>query len=126
MKRVAGSFRDPSGFVYEKDGDLFRVICSSYQNDFNKFINSGLCEKLIDEKLLIPFTETASDFDEAWKTIHIQRVPFISYPYEWSFAQFKDAAITTLNIQLFALSHAMSMKDASAYNIQFWRGNLFL
>ena len=49
-------------------------------------------------------------------------VPFISYPYEWSFGQYKHAALATLSIQLRALKRGMSLKDASAYNIQFVRG----
>jgi ribosomal protein L11 methylase PrmA len=49
-------------------------------------------------------------------------VPFISYPYEWSFGQLKDAALATLTIQNRALKLGMSLKDASAYNIQFFKG----
>lgn len=123
MKRIAGSFRDPSGFVYERDGTFCRAIFSSYQRNFTKFINSGLYGKLLERKLIIPFFDIPSVFDGAWKTIRMERIPFISYPYEWSFDQLKDAALTTLYIQLEALKHGMSLKDASAYNIQFWHGN---
>ena len=122
MKRLAGSFRDPSGFVYEKNGTFCRAIFPSYQRHFDKFIKSGLYEKLLERKLIIPFFDIPSDFDGTWKTIRMDRIPFISYPYEWSFDQLKDAALSTLNIQLEALDHGMSLKDASAYNIQFWRG----
>ena len=54
------------------------------------------------------------------------RVPFISYPYEWSFGALKDAALATLSIQKRALKSGMSLKDASAYNIQFVRGKPIL
>jgi len=53
-------------------------------------------------------------------------VSFISYPYEWSFGQLKDAALATLSIQRRALKLGMSLKDASAYNIQFVRGKATL
>ena len=53
-------------------------------------------------------------------------MPFISYPYEWSFSQLKDAALLTLKIQKIALEHGMSLKDASAYNIQFVKGKPLL
>ena len=46
-------------------------------------------------------------------------IPFISYAYEWSFSQLQDAALATLAIEKKALEHGMSLKDASAYNIQF-------
>jgi ribosomal protein L11 methylase PrmA len=53
-------------------------------------------------------------------------IPFISYPYEWSFSQLKDAALVTLQIQKMALEHGMCLKDASAYNIQFRNGKPIL
>ncbi len=62
----------------------------------------------------------------AFKVIQPERVPFISYPYEWSFSQLKDAALATLSIQKRAMKLDMSLKDASAYNIQFVRGKATL
>ena len=49
-------------------------------------------------------------------------VPIISYPWEWSFGQLKDAALTTLQIAEAALDRGMMLKDATAFNIQFLRG----
>ena len=57
-----------------------------------------------------------------FKTILPTQLPYISYPYEWSFSQLKDAALLTLKIQSLALTHGMTLKDASAYNIQFMNG----
>jgi ribosomal protein L11 methylase PrmA len=54
--------------------------------------------------------------------IEPERIPFISYAYEWSFSQLQDAALATLSIEKKALEHGMSLKDASMYNIQFHRG----
>lgn len=58
----------------------------------------------------------------AYKIIKPEMIPFISYPYEWCFSQLKDAALTTLQIQITALKYGMCLKDASAYNIQFKNG----
>ena len=41
-------------------------------------------------------------------------------------ASLKDAALTTLKIQKRALEHGMSLKDSSAFNIQFHRGRPLL
>ena len=49
-------------------------------------------------------------------------VPFISYPYEWCFGQFKAAALLTLAIQRRAIEHGMTLKDCTAYNVQFRDG----
>jgi hypothetical protein len=67
-----------------------------------------------------------AESESAYKVIQPERVPFISYPYEWSFSQLKDAALATLSIQRRALKADMSLKDASAYNIQFVRGKATL
>ncbi len=120
-----GSFRDPSGFLYNHTGQLFRQVNLSYRDDYEALISSGLYEKLVKGHLLIPHAETADEpglTPDRYKVIAPEVVPFISYPYEWSFSQLKDAALTTLKIQKLALQHGMTLKDATAYNIQFHKG----
>ena len=88
-------------------------------------MRSGLYKRLVKEGLLLPFKEESLDrapAGDAYKVLRPSQVPFVSYPYEWCFSQLKDAALATLNIQQIALEHGMSLKDASAYNIQFVSG----
>lgn len=92
-------------------------------------MESGLYEKLVKAGLLISHVEvdqTLAESDGTYTVIQPERVPFISYPYEWSFGQLKDAALATLSIQRRAMKQDMSLKDASAYNIQFVRGRATL
>ncbi len=87
--------------------------------------STGLYEKLVKEKLLVNHDEVGISPEEpeyAFKTIKPEKIPFISYPYEWSFSQLKDAALVTLQIEKISLEYGMTLKDASAYNIQFVRG----
>ena len=58
----------------------------------------------------------------AWTVIRPERVPMVSYPYEWCFSQLRDAALLVLRVQKRALDFGLSLKDASAYNVQFLRG----
>lgn len=119
------SFRDPSGFLFVKDGGLFRQINKIYQPDYDFLMSSGLYEKLVASNLLVPHAEVniaPLRPAEAYKIIAPERMAFISYPYEWAFSQLKDAALATLKIQKIALRHGMTLKDASAYNIQFQHG----
>jgi 23S rRNA U2552 (ribose-2'-O)-methylase RlmE/FtsJ len=121
----SGSFRDPDGFLFSRNGTLYRQINHSAKEDYDLFNSSGLCKKLMDQGLLIPHTETDIPFtdpEKGYKIIQPEFIPFISYPYEWSFTQLKDAALTTIKIQEIAFQHGMSLKDASAYNIQFHNG----
>ena len=119
------SFRDPSGFLFTRDGVLYRQVNQVYAEDYRKLMDSGLYAKLVKAGLLIPHTEVdiePANKKLAFKVLCPEYVPFISYPYEWSFGQLKDAALATLSIQKRALKAGMVLKDASAYNIQFQRG----
>jgi hypothetical protein len=123
--QLSASFRDPSGFLFSRDGVLYRQVNRMYEGEYARLMESGLYEKLVKAGLLIPHVEVdqaPAESDPAYKIIQPERVPFISYPYEWSFGQLKDAALATLSIQRRALKQGMSLKDASAYNIQFVRG----
>lgn len=121
-ERVSGSFRDPSGFMFEKDGELFRQVNLIYKDDYELLMNSGLYKELTDRGLLIRHEKVSFEkvkAGEAYKLIKPKKIKFISYPYEWCFSQLKNAALATLEIQETALKYGMSLKDASAYNIQF-------
>lgn len=125
MKKInSASFRDPSGFVFEEEGKIFRQINEIYKNDYELLMNSGLYEELTKEKLLIPHQEVKTQAEDinAYKIIQPKYINFISYPYEWCFSQLQDAALLTLKIQKIALKYGMNLKDASAYNVQFDEG----
>jgi hypothetical protein len=88
-------------------------------------MESGLYEELVRSGLLVRHQEMDPDgagSEGAYKILKPEHIPFISYPYEWGFSQLKDAALTTLDIQKKALAFGMTLKDASAYNIQFLNG----
>jgi hypothetical protein len=125
IKDNAASFRDPSGFLFYCDDVLYRQINEDYKNEYELLIESGLYNSLIKENILVPHEESgclSSSLTNAYKVIKPERIPFISYPYEWSFSELKDAALTTLRIQKLAIEFGMSLKDASSYNIQFYKG----
>jgi ribosomal protein L11 methylase PrmA len=118
---LPSSFRDPSGFLFQRNGELLRQVNHSYRPHFDRLLDSGLLGELTEAGLLVRHTEVDGPHS-AYKVLRPERIPFISYPSEWSFSQLRDAALTTLDIQLRALKSGMSLKDASAYNIQFQRG----
>lgn len=118
---LGGSFRDPNGFLFRRDGILFRQINQGYKDDYTLLKSSGLYASLTEKQLLIPHEECTQPgmTDNCFLVIRPALIPFISYPYEWCFSQLKDAALLTLRVQLEALKKGMSLKDASAYNVQF-------
>lgn len=122
--REYSSFRDPSGFIFYEDSVLYRQINQSYRQQFEKLTDSGLYEKLVSENLIVKYEYIGQKTEDPaiLCVIKPERVPFISYPYEWSFGQLKDAALATLRINRLAADYGMILKDASAYNIQFVKG----
>ncbi len=129
LRYNAGSFRDPSGFVFSRDGVLYRQVNPCYQQAYDRLMNSGLYDELVSRSLLVAHEEVGLELAAeapAYKVIHPERVEFISYPYEWCFSQLKEAAIATLSIQAEALRFDMTLKDCSAYNIQFFHGRATL
>ena len=123
------SFRDPSGFVFRRDGVLYRQIQAAGAPDWEAFRTSGLLESLIADNLMVAHTDAPAEtaaVPGAVAVIEPRAIPFISYPYEWCFTQLRDAALLTLELQLRAMDAGMRLKDASAYNIQFDAGRPIL
>jgi len=109
--RVAGSFRDPEGHVFTRHSRLFRQVNSSYASHYASLIDSGLYDLLVSEGLLVAHREVpVSAAPGAHRVLEPVRIPFISYPFEWSYGQLKAAALTTLDIQRHAILRGMTLK----------------
>ncbi len=124
-ERVPGSFRDDAGFVYTRDERIFRQVNRSFADEYDAIASSGLYEELIAAELLVPHRPAPlrdSFTGEAAVVLEVEKIPFVSYPFEWSFGQLRDAALLTLDLQARALSRGFTLRDASAYNVQFVRG----
>ena len=118
------SFRDPSGFVFTLNKKVYRAIAPAGLPDFTLLHSSGLYDALVAKKMLLSHSEINDasllpDNLSTYKVIQPEEIPFISYPYEWCFSQLKKAALLTLSIQMEAMKRGMTLKDATAFNIQF-------
>lgn len=122
---LPASFRDPSGFMFSDKGILYRQVNQVYKENYEELMKSGLYDQLVESGCLVRHQEVKNGsigFEGKYKVLCPEQLDFISYPYEWCFSQLKDAALLTLDIQRLALSCNMTLKDASAYNIQFKMG----
>jgi hypothetical protein len=86
----AGSFRDPSGRVYEIDGEILRFVAPCAADDYDFVAASGVLETLAHRGWLVGTTEVdKTRLGAAGALIHRvvrhPRLAFVSYPYEWSF-----------------------------------------
>jgi hypothetical protein len=112
--------------VFSLDGTIYRQVNESYHAHYARLIHSGLYMRLVKSGMLIEHAEVDAGLaqtPEAYVIIRPELVRFVSYPYEWCFGQLQAAALTTLAVQRMAMDYGMSLKDGSAYNIQFLRGN---
>jgi len=119
-KRNTSSFRDPSGYVFFENDKVKRIINPIYFEQYKALTYGGFYKTLFDKKYLIPHQEVSKTDSEI--TIEASKIPFVNYPYEWSFLQYKHAALLTLKIQKLCLENNFILKDASAFNITFHEG----
>jgi len=122
------SFRDPAGYVFRREGVLYRAINRVAAADWAAF-EDRLAADLIRDGLLVPHQPAALDLAPvpgAAVVVQPRELPLISYPYEWAFSQLREAALLTLEVQRRALRVGMWLRDASAYNVQFDGGRPIL
>lgn len=125
MKRIFGSFKDSHGNVLNFNGRILRGLTEIGYSNYLKLCSDKILEKSISKKFLINTWDANPELIELKKELNFQhyveheKVSYISYPYEWSFQQLKDAAIFHLDFQIFLLDQNYVLKDASAFNVQF-------
>ena len=119
-----GSFRDPSGRIHRVGERIFRTITTKAAADYEAARDSGVLKKYVDKNILVDSREVdgaelgLADPSVAYVVEH-PKIACISYPYEWSFALLKEAALFHLNFQCELLDDGFVLSDASAYNVQF-------
>lgn len=126
-----GSFRDPDSRVLLRGEEVLRALSPQGLEDWEALASSGLGERLASEGKLIA-TERFADADAervaardaggAAAILRHERIPFVSYPYEWTFSMLREAALLQLELLELALEQGLTLKDGSPYNVQ-WRGS---
>jgi SAM-dependent methyltransferase len=122
-----GSFRDPSNRVFHADGRVLRGVKGSAARDWRRLENSNFFSRLTERGAVVATREVSTKElpdrgADRWSLVlEHERVRYLSYPYEWSFAMLQDAAVLHLELLIEALSDGMTLKDGSAFNVQ-WVG----
>ncbi len=121
-ERLPGSFRDPSGFVFRRGHAIYRQVNEAGREELEAVEASGLYQELVEAGLMVSHRRVdraLAASPHAYAVLEPESLPFISYPYEWCFSELQDAALLTLDIQRRALNRGLTLRDASAYNVQF-------
>jgi hypothetical protein len=123
------SFRDPATTVVYSNGRVLRALSTQGAADWSALASSSFFPRLVAEGKAVATAVADADVlphDEPWSTYPLvlehERIPFVSYPYEWTFGMLRDAALLHLEILLAALDDGLTMKDGYAFNVQ-WRGS---
>ena len=122
-----GSFRDRNGRVLYHDGKVYRLLSRRSLADWQELSRSRFYSELVQEGHIVETRRVdfsvLPDFDAGgWAALlEHKRVPFVSYPYEWSFEMLRRAALLHLQLLSKSLLEDMILKDATAFNIQ-WSG----
>ena len=124
MSKEFSSFRDPTAQVFQDNLGYLRQIYPGYWKEYDHFMKSGLYDDLLQNHLIIPHEEVGRDANDI--TIKPETVPFVSYPWEWSFSTLKEAALNCLEVNSIARAHGMMLKDAPAFNFQYHEGEMKL
>jgi hypothetical protein len=116
-----GSFRDPDSRVFLDDDVVYRVLSPDGWQDWLALSATPLAA---DDRLIATEAVELDDLPDltagpAAGALKHEKVPFVSYPYEWPFSMLKDAALLQLSLGRSALEHDLTLKDASAYNVQY-------
>ncbi|HUI84740.1 MAG TPA: methyltransferase [Candidatus Binatia bacterium] len=124
FRRDGGSFRDPDGYILRNGERIVRVVLPGAVERWRQFAASGLAAELQSLGLLVATREIfPGSADPAIPggsiLLEHERIPFTSYPYEWSFGMLREAALLHLDILQCALRHNWILKDATPYNVQF-------
>jgi hypothetical protein len=122
-----GSFRDPESRVFYSAGNVYRALSRDGLDDFKALQDTKLFERFSADGRLVATTlldGTAGLPQELLVkdcagVLEHERIPFVSYPYEWTFSMLKDAALLQLDLTLAALEEDLILKDSTPYNVQF-------
>lgn len=123
LRPEPGSYRDREGRVfYDECGRVLRGLSTRAWTQWQSLKDSPCFQRFMDEgRVVRTHSDTASPAaDSAWAgVLQHERIPFVSYPYEWSFGMLKDAAQLHLSLLTESLAEDLTLKDGTAYNVQF-------
>jgi hypothetical protein len=120
-----GSFKDTTGRVFLHEGRIFRTLSVAGREAFDQLVASGVYSDLLAAGEIVPSrlcepSQVGLPADAVGATLlEHERIPFVTYPYEWSFSMLRDAALLTLSINERALERGLILKDATPFNVQF-------
>jgi hypothetical protein len=122
------SYKDTAARVFIKNNKYYRYIFNEYKTEYDHLMQSGLYEALVQKQLIIEHEEISIDVSDnnIYKLLYPTQIPFQSYPFEWSYIQWRKAILAYLRINHIALQYGMILKDATPYNFYLTGGKALM
>jgi len=111
--------------MFKLNDQYYRQVNQLYAGDYDLLLSSGLYHELSGKNMLVSHEDVSGSVPGTpgyYRTLLPRQLPFISYPYEWSPSQLRDAGLLTLRITRMAMEKGMILKDATPFNVQFVEG----
>lgn len=121
-ERVGGSFRDPLSQVFLHDGVVLRGLRDAGVDDFEVVESAAFFQNGLESGEIVATERVDPDevgMSEWPLVLRHDRVPVVSYPYEWTFSMLRDAALLQLSLTRAAIADKCITKDATPFNVQF-------
>ena len=128
------SFRDPGGALCAIDGRIVRIVAAGAP-DLEIFLSSKAAQKYVNSGQVVRTTILTgsqgvdvlahAEIERAYTDLNgrmlveHERIPFPSYPYEWTPEMLHAAGLLTLDLAQSLRGEGLGLKDATPLNILF-------
>lgn len=120
-----GSFRDPDSQVVHTGGRVLRRLSETGRSDWDALSRTTFFERAVAAGRLVGTVDVAvgrEGLGDGWAgLVEHEPIPFVTYPFEWTFGMLAAGAALHLELLREALAEDITTKDGYAYNLQ-WRG----
>jgi SAM-dependent methyltransferase len=113
------SFVDPNGRLFEWQGELYRELAPTYAPFLTDLFKRGVIAEFIRDGLCVNSEMTGAETYPGGLVVKHQRVPVVSYCFEWSPTMLKDAALLTLDLCIRLSALELTLQDGHPWNILF-------
>ena len=120
LKPRSGSFRDPDSRVFRDGDEVLRALSARGLEDWERLRGDYVLRPDAGRRqrssprsgsTMRQAASTASPHDA---TLRHERIPFVSYPYEWPFSMLREAALLELELLRAALAEDMILEGRIA------------
>jgi hypothetical protein len=113
------SYADPHGRVLFIGERIFRGVPAAGVAFCARLFEAGIVDCLVDKQLLVKTQRSAEKVSGYSLVIEHERVPHVSYPFEWPGEMLRAAALHTLDLLDELATRGLTLKDAHGWNILF-------